>query len=339
MLRDTSTNTTTHSKYYTLSDIHVIAPKQLNPYAEEAQQTAKELCAELGIHLDETFDGYNSMSAYLYPTASKDRLVALIMIMNMLYFVDEVYERHARSGSDTDEDIYLRRVFDNCVPILLHGQMPENDEHVLYKPCLAIHNIVSPLVNDGWMKRFVFSILQHLKSTTYTLDDILQSKGGDPIEQYIMLRELDCGMRPTMNMAELALGIFLPEDVKNSAYIRSVEDPTAAVAGLMNDLFSYEKEVVRYGSRFNLVALLMDYRDLNFDEAVHESVAIVNQFTDDYLTRAQQIPDFGSPETNRIVERYVEALGYQINATWHWQRSTDRYYSPTSPFPELRLTT
>ncbi|MEQ8675005.1 MAG: terpene synthase family protein [Aggregatilineales bacterium] len=333
-----NTGTATDKQYFTLSDIHKIAPKLVNPHAKEAEQTAKRLCAELGIHLDDKFDGYNTMSAYLYPTASKERLIAIIMMMNMLYFIDEVYDRHARDEVDAQEDLYLRRVFDNCVPILLRGEMPANDDHVLYQPCLVIYNIVSPLVSENWMKRLVFSMLQHLKSTTYTLDDILQTKGGDPIEQYIMLRELDCGMRPAIDMAELALGIYLPDEVKQSDYIESIEYPTALIGGLMNDIFSYEKEVVFCDSRFNLVAILQDYRYLSFDEAVHESVCIVNKYTDDYLERAANIPDFGSPEMNRMVELFVEGMGHQINATWYWQLSTDRYCSPTSPFPELRLT-
>ncbi len=318
-----------------LSDIKLIDKQKINPYAEEAQTIAKGLCKKAGIHLS-NFDGYNSMSAFLYPDASLDRLVGLIVIMNFLYYVDEVYERHERQGStDKSEDIYLREVFDNCVEIIISGKKI-NATHELYDASYMIHETVVPLTNLDWMRRFITVTLQHLKSTTYNLEDIIEGN-EDPIEAYVGLRELDCGMRPTMHMIEFANDFYLPEHVRNHPYIRSVEEPTANVAGLMNDIISYEKEVIEFDSRFNLVALLEDYRNLQFDQAVHEAVVIVNENTDNFIKRETEVPDFGDDETNNLVARYVQGLRDQINATWQWQMSTDRYRSPNSPYPELRI--
>jgi hypothetical protein len=312
----------------------LIDPQKVNPHSEEAQAIAKTLCKDAGIHLS-TFDGYNTMSAFLYPNASLERLVGLIVIMNFLYYIDEVYERHERQETDRNEDIYLREVFDHCVQIILYGKMPDR-KHELYDASLMIHKTVLPLTNERWFKGFIIVILQHLKSTTYNLEDILDENNDDPIEAYIALRELDCGMRPTMHMIEFANNFYLSDEVKAHPYIRSVEEPTANIAGLMNDIISYEKEVLQFNSRFNLVALLEDYKELSFEAAVHEAVKIVNQNTNDFLEREKQIPDFGDEKTNEIVRQYVQGLRDQINATWHWQMATDRYRSPNSPYPELR---
>jgi hypothetical protein len=323
-----------HTKLKGLSDILLIDGKRTNPHAQEAQQKAKEYCKEAGIYLD-NFDGYNSMCAFLYPDATAERLTAVIIIMNFLYYVDEVYERHARQQTDRTEDLYLREVFDNCTRIMLYGIQPTS-EHELYKACSLIHKVVIPLSNVEWLQQFIFVTLQHLKATTYTLEDILKTKGGDPIQQYMDLRVLDCGMRPTMRLIEFANDFYLPEEIKAHSFIHSVEEPTGNIAGLMNDLFSYEKEVIAFGSRFNLVALLEDYRGLNFEGAVDQAVEIVNRFTRDFLECEKAIPDFGSDEVNKMVQQYVQALHDQINATWQWQISTDRYRSRQSPFPELR---
>ncbi len=322
------------TKLLTLSDIRVIDSETINPHTPQAQVKAQAICGKLGIKL-EIFDGYTTMSPYLFPTASEKRLVPLIVIMNLLYYIDEVYDRHAREVINPTEDIALRRIFDNCIPILLEGKMPE-DDHILYPAVYQIYELVTPLVNANWMQRFVMSLLQHLKSTTYTLDDILKTKGGDPIEQYIKLRELDGGMRPTMNMAEMGLGIYLPDEIKMHPYIQAIELATASIGGLMNDLFSYENEVLVLNSRFNLVALFQDYRDMTFEEAVHETVKVVNGYTSDFLRLEQNIPDFEDEHTYRMVSAYVNALRHQVNATWHWQMSTNRYRSTKSPFPELR---
>lgn len=323
------------TKLYGLSDILLLDPKKLNPHADLAQRIAKQHCKNAGIYVP-TFDGYNTMCAYLFPDASLERLVALIMIMNFFYFVDETYERHERQGNNKDEDMYLRTIFDNCVQVMLYGKLPAT-EHQLYRACLVIHRFVLPLTNETWLKNFISVTIQHLKSTTYTLEDILNAEGGDPIEQYVALRELDGGMRPTMRLIEFANNFYLSDEIKMHPYIRSVEEPTASIGGLMNDIFSYEKEVTAYGSRFNLVALLEDYHHLSFEKAVHQAVEIVNQHTRNFLAREQAIPKWENEETNQTIRRYVQCLRNQINATWHWQISTDRYRSKTSPFPELRI--
>src|SRR5690606_24519496 len=105
------------------------------------------------------------------------------------------------------------------------------------------------LCNVEWLQQFIFVTLQHLKSTTYTLEDILKMRGGDPIQQYMDLRVLDCGMRPTIRLIEFVNDFYLPQEIKSHPFIRSVEEPTANIAGLMNDIFSYEKEVIAFGSR------------------------------------------------------------------------------------------
>ena len=318
-----------------ISDLLVINPQRRNPHAKEAEVISKDYGQRLGIHLD-NFDGYNSMSAFLYPRASLERLVAIISIMNLLYYVDEAFERHARLEEDPQENDYLRKVFESSVPILLYGQAPSTDNKI-HHGCKLIHDLVAPLTTIDWLKRFVKAISEHLVSTTYTLDDVVESDADDALKKYIGLRRLDCGMNPTMLMIELAYGFYLPDSVRVHPFIQQVEAATANIAGLMNDLFSYEKEVIEYGSRFNLVAVLMDYKQLSFADAVAESVGIVNQNTYDFLRLRNEIPSWGDKAIDDMVCRYVDALEDQISATWHWQQTTDRYHSMTSPFPELRI--
>ena len=325
------------SKRLSLADIKEIDTPRINPRAEESQAIAKKICKEAGIHL-ETFDSYNTMSAYLYPDASVERLVGIIVIMNFLYYVDDVYERHARTDGDHSQEAYLHQVFDNCARIMLTGKMPDHI-HTLYESCLATHKIVMPLTNPEWLGEFIFKTLQHLKSTTNGVDDISNESEDELVENYIKLRGFDSGMYPAIHLIEFANSFYLLPEVKNHPYIREMEDATANVGGLMNDIFSYEKEVIQYNSKFNLIAMFEQYHKLSFEDAVHESVKIVNRNTDRFIERARNIPDFGDDELNLLAARYVRGLHYQINATWHWQKATDRYYSTTSPHPELRLST
>lgn len=317
-------------KLLTLSDLLVIAPVQINPQAEEAERIIEDYCRKLGIWLPH-FQEYTTMSSYLFPRASVERLVAIDIFTNLLYFIDDVFDRNKPSQVG---EIEMRKVFENCVAAMQYGIVPE-DDHMLYATCLELHRQFAALNSQAWIDRLTDSLLQHFKATTYSIDDILKL-GGDAVTQYIAIRELDSGMRPTMSLIELAYGIYLPDEVLNHTVIRRLTLRTARVGGLMNDIFSYEKEVLALGSRFNLIAVLMESQHLSFDEAVHVAVGMLNEFIAGFLEMENELPTWDDPKTNRLVQQFVEGLKDQIIATWHWQMSTNRYRSPNSPFPELR---
>ncbi|QPC82662.1 hypothetical protein G4Y79_23735 [Phototrophicus methaneseepsis] len=324
------------TRLMSLSDVCKIGPKAVNPHADEAQARSKQICEQAGIYIP-SFENYTTMSGYLYPEASMERLVVLITVTNMLYYADEVYERHARQDPDPAEDARLRALFEQTIEGIITGEVPHEDEP-LYRGALAIHKAMTPLTHISWVKKLIPALVEHLNSTTYKLEDILQKEGGDPLERYIALRELDGGMRPTIRMIEFANDFYLTDELRSHPFIQSIEAPTVSVGGLLNDIFSYEKEVLAYDSRFNLVAVFEDYYDLPFEHAVHKAVEVVNNHIAAFLALEQSIPVWEDPKTNEIVRRYVKGLRDQIKAAWYWQLSTDRYRSKTSPFPELRMT-
>ena len=318
---------------FKLSDIKKIDTKKINPHAQEAQARAEKICKEAGIQLPH-FDSYNMTSAFFYPDAPLERLVAVIIIMNFLFYIDDVYERHVLR--EIDEKRHLREILENCVQIMSSGDKP-HDTHELYDTSLAIHQIVAPLTNKKWLQRFTTSMQEHLNSSTYTLGEDFISQNDDAIGAYITFRELDSAIFPAMYLIEFANDFYLPDRINSHPYILNMEKFNANVFGLMNDIFSYQKEVIQYNSRFNLVALLEDYRGLSFSESVHEAVKIVNQNTEFFLEQEQQVPDFGNKEYQDMTIRYIKGLRDQINAAWYWQITTDRYRSVNSPHPELRI--
>ena len=107
------------------------------------------------------------------------------------------------------------------------------------------------------------------------------------------------------------------------------------IGGLMNDIFSYEKEVLTHHSRFNLLAVLQEVDGIPFSEGLDYAVRILNEYTAAFMDMYERIPHFDDATINRNLRLYYEGLANMINGTWHWQLSTNRYRSYNSPFPEL----
>lgn len=317
-----------------LSQINVRTPAQVNPHAQIAENIIEHQCKELGIWLPQ-LEHYTTMSAYLFPTASLQRLVTLGIYYNFLFFVDDYYDRHNKEEVDIAREIQMRKVFDNCTQILLKGTKPK-DKHLLYAVCFELRQQFLSHTSDLWLRRLVISNVRHLKASTYTLEDIINSS-DNIIADYIKLRILDSGMHPTIDGLEFARGIVLPDVVINSEYIQNLRLAVAKVGALSNDLFSYTKEVIGTQSRFNLVCVLEDYGGYTFEEAVVQGVEIVNDAIDDFYTQVSHVPSWDNKQIDHDVALYIEGLKDQVIASWHWQLSTNRYRSPNSPFPELRV--
>jgi hypothetical protein len=320
------------TRLLTLSDYRIISPVQIHPQAAEVEQIVTKLCKDLGIYLKQYRD-YTTMSMYIYPNTTLERLVAIQLLMNILWYLDDHYDRDTVYETDADkrrrQEVYVR-----CVEILRTGQLPR-EKHLLYPVFYELYERIGVLSSAAWLNRLADSMIEHMKASIGNREALLL---GDDIDvaQYMYVRELDSGMRPTIYMLEFAHNIYLPDEVLQHPYLKTMNLRCARIGSLTNDIFSYHKEVIKLGSYYNLLRVFMESEHLSFDEAVHESVMLINGIIDDFLQDAEDIPVWKDKSIEKMVIIYVNGLRDIVNASWHWQISTNRYRSPESPFPELR---
>jgi hypothetical protein len=327
-------------KLRSLSDLKVIGSVQIHPQAEEAERRIEAYCQYLGIKLPH-FDEYTTMSSYLFPHAGTERLVVIDVLTNLLYYIDDIYSmnRGEQERNNALDSQTMMTIFKNCLDILRKGTLGNGEtpdlREPLYRTMKALHDDMLRLASQAWLDRLVNDLQDHFRYSLLPVEAIM-TNGRPDINKYITVREHDSGMRPTIDLLELGFGIFIPEAVRQHPVISILRTCTIRIGGLMNDIFSYHKEVTKLGSYFNLIAVYMHGEGLSFDDAVDQAVDFVNGFTETFLEYEHNMPDFGDPKLNHDVELYVLGLRDQIIATYHWQMSTNRYRAPDSPFPELR---
>lgn len=262
------------------------------------------------------------------------RMLAYINLwVDLLWYIDVLYDRninHEYSGNMAE----LKRVLITAVDIVCDGYQPE-ETHPIYPVCFALHEWLVADCAEHWIPRFKQSFLNHLLSCTYTGQETGEQEQLT-VEQFITLREQDGGMYPMIDLIEPALGIYLPDEVLQHETIKQLSLLTCRLGCLSNDIFSYEREVLRQGTRFNLIRVIMDNEACTFAEALHGSISIINRDSAMFVELANNLPSFGNEQLDEKVHQYVMALQDQIIATYHWQLSTNRYRSINSPHPELR---
>jgi hypothetical protein len=314
-----------------LAKLKVPAIKQVNPYAAGAEQAAKELCFELGIGLPH-IDNYNTMSAFLFPEASHERLVTLILFFNFLYYVDDVYDRHVPGTRNNDADLF--GTFLTAAKVFATGASHLVTDEPILRAAYELHCQFASMMPRIWLSRFAASLMAHLKSSLMGLED-LEHETGTLVERYNRIRSHDAGMESTLDLIEFAGNFVLESRFLNHRAIQDARKQVTDYCGLSNDLFSFEKEVVQHNSEFNVVTVMMR-EGASFESAVDQVIAQLNDMVDHFDELWSQLPLYGDADTNKLIEEYFAGLQYQLSAAYHWQFSTTRYRSPNSPFIELR---
>lgn len=317
------------TEYLTLSDIDIIGECKVSPYAAEIDERTEAMCLELGIK-PKHFREYTTMTPYLFPYGDVDRLVAISVLNNFLFFIDDFINDDLMK----EHDVENRKLFGECIQIL-YGKRPAKPAHQLHLVTYDIAQLFRATAHPEWMTRFTHSVASYLKYTTLPIESI-KTNGYWNVDKYISHREQVSGMYPTVDLIEYASRICLPQSAVDHPFLQSMRRLTAQYCCLLNDLFSYHKEVVEGGSQFNLLHILQESWNLSFDEALHEGVRRLNYIAADYRQLADYATRWQNDTSRYLIEIYVNGMSDQFVAAWHWQMSTNRYRSPDSPIPELR---
>ncbi|MGJ3239240.1 MAG: terpene synthase family protein [Anaerolineae bacterium] len=324
-------------KTYSLNALKAPTPGAvINVHADTVETQVIDLCHSLGIWQEHIHE-YNTMSAYLFPYADREALMLIGLYNNLLYFVDDQFDRH--KTDECKDAALLQALFRQAAQMMLYGEGHTNN------PILATvyelrHGLIQIAPSAAWLERFVKDTIEHLQSSLEDVQPSVNDSVDSWFDHYNELRDLDSGMAPTINLIELALGCEIPLHIRDMSIVQEARHYVTRYCSLSNDLFSYDKEVVAYQSEFNAVAMLQ--RDgYSFDEAVNFLIDELNTILDGFKTLYQNVGSIPSFNDLDDVEKnslclYLDALWHQIVAAYHWQFSTNRYRSDNSAFDELR---
>src|SRR5687767_733269 len=102
-------------KLLTLSDHKIMGVRQVHPEAAEANRQTKALCRRYGIDLP-YIDQYNTMTAFMFPSTSVERLVATNLWLDYLWYIDDSYDRN-KEHEYSEKEVEIRRVYEMSVRI------------------------------------------------------------------------------------------------------------------------------------------------------------------------------------------------------------------------------
>ncbi|WP_428951622.1 germacradienol/geosmin synthase Cyc2 [Streptomyces sp. cg35] len=168
------------------------------------------------------------------------------------------------------------------------------------------------------------------ESWLWELANQIQNRVPDPVD-YLEMRRATFGADLTMSLCRMGHGPAVPPAVYRTGPVRALENSAVDYAMLLNDVFSYQKEIEYEGEIHNAILVVQNFFGTDYPTAlgiVHDLLTQrIQQF--EHIA-AHELPvlyeDFKlSREARTVMDGYVEELRNWMAGILNWHRSVDRY--------------
>ncbi len=171
-------------------------------------------------------------------------------------------------------------------------------------------------------------------SWLWELANQFQNRIPDPVD-YIEMRRRTFGSDLTMSLCRIGHGRSVPPAIYRSRVVRAMENSAADYACMLNDVFSYQKEVQFEGEFHNAVMVVQNFLGCDRDTAL----AMVNNLMTARMQQFEQLvtvdlptmfDDFGlADDVRQTLLGYAGELQNWMSGILVWHRGCDRYDEPS----------
>lgn len=168
------------------------------------------------------------------------------------------------------------------------------------------------------------------ESWLWELSNQLQNRVPDPVD-YLEMRRATFGSDLTLSLCRMGHGPAIPPEVYLSGPVRSLENAAIDYACLVNDVFSYQKEIEYEGEIHNAVLVVQNFFGVDYPTAlgvVHDLMTQRMQQFEHVV--AHELPivyeDFRlTAQAREVMDGYVADLRNWLAGILNWHRGVDRY--------------
>ncbi|MFK0044642.1 germacradienol/geosmin synthase [Streptomyces sp. NPDC090741] len=311
-------------------------PNRLNPHLEGARGRLVEWNRAMGM-FDEglwweekavDFD-FALCSAGIDPKASAEDLDVSAAWLSWGTYADDLYP--IRFGAT--RDLAGARAQD----ARLRALMPLEPQEPTPPPVNAVERgladvwlrTITPMAPAG-RRMFRAAMDSVLDGWLWEVENQAVHRVPDPVD-YLEMRRVTFGSPMTASLARMAHMDVVPEAVYESAAMQSLEAAAFDYSGLMNDVYSYQKEVEYEGELLNMLVVTETFFDCDYPTAL----GVVNDLMTSRMKQFEHVlghefpamyRDFGLDAAARAaLDRYAEELKQWMAGIATWHAETRRY--------------
>jgi germacradienol/geosmin synthase len=177
------------------------------------------------------------------------------------------------------------------------------------------------------------SILETTGSWLWEIANHLQNRIPDPVD-YIEMRRKTFGSDLTMSLSRIAEGNAIPPEIYQTRPMQGLCNSAADCACLINDIYSYRKEIEFEGELHNCVLVVRQFLGCDAQTAMNIVADLMaSRMRQFERIAATDLPalcaDFGLDAAARAhLSHYVERLQNWLSGILHWHENCQRYVRP-----------
>ncbi|MFD1659583.1 germacradienol/geosmin synthase Cyc2 [Streptomyces caeni] len=164
----------------------------------------------------------------------------------------------------------------------------------------------------------------------WELSNQLQNRIPDPVD-YLEMRRATFGADLTKNLCRAGHGPAVPPEAYRSGTLRALENAAVDHAMLVNDVFSYQKEIQYEGEIHNALLVVQNFFGCDYPTALR----IVNDLMTGRMRQFQHVVAHELPvlyddlrlgeEARAVLDGYVADLRHYMSGILNWHRGCHRY--------------
>ncbi|MGW2293040.1 germacradienol/geosmin synthase Cyc2 [Streptomyces violaceorubidus] len=318
-----------------IPDIRMPYPLELSPALEGARRHLSEWCARMGILSEGVWDEDKLAScdlplcaAGLDPDATQDQLDLASGWLAFGTYGDDYYPLVYGHRRDLAAARLTTTRLSACMP--LDGEPAPPPANAMERSLIDLWARTTAAMTPEERRPLRTAVDTMTEAWVWELSNQIQNRVPDPVD-YLEMRRATFGSDLTLGLCRAGHGPAVPPEVYRSGPVRSLENAAIDYACLLNDVFSYQKEIEYEGEVHNAVLVVQNFFGVDYPAALGVVQDLMNQRMRQFEhVVAHELPvvydDFQlSEEARTVMHGYVADLQNWMAGILNWHRSVPRY--------------
>ncbi|MDQ1015408.1 germacradienol/geosmin synthase Cyc2 [Streptomyces afghaniensis] len=318
-----------------IPDIRMPFPLELSPHLDNSRRSLRDWVDRMGILAEGVWDedklrAYDLAlcSAGLDPDATPEALDLSAQWLAWGTYGDDYYPLVYGHRRDLAAARLTTARLSDCMPVA--GQAPLVPANAMERGLVDLWLRTTAEMTPEARRTLKDAINVMTESWVWELSNQLQNRVPDPVD-YLEMRRATFGSDLTLSLCRMGHGPAVPPEVYRSGPVRSLENAAMDFACLVNDVFSYQKEIEFEGEIHNAILVVQTFFGCDYPTGlgiVHDLMSRrMRQF--EHVV-AHELPilydDFKlTQEARAAMGTYVADLRNWMSGILNWHRAVDRY--------------
>ncbi|MFJ8509137.1 germacradienol/geosmin synthase Cyc2 [Streptomyces avermitilis] len=318
-----------------IPDFHMPFRVELSPHLEGARARLTPWMHSTGMLQEGVWDE-DKLTAYdlplcsagLDPDATPDELDLSSRWLAWGTYGDDYYPMVFGPRRDLAAAKLCTRRLSACMPV--DGEEVPAPVNGMERGLIDLWALTTAKMTPDERRTFRASVDVMTESWVWELSNQLQHRIPDPID-YLEMRRATFGADLTLSLCRVGHGPKVPPEIYRSGPVRSLENAAVDYGMLINDVFSYQKEIEYEGEVHNAILVVQNFFGCDYPTAL----GIINDLMTQRMRQfehvaAQELPvlyeDFKLPQEVRdIMDGYVVELQNWMSGILKWHQDCHRY--------------